>query len=296
MGKIRLLLGSVVKKGSVYFYVGPAILYLIISCFVPLIDALRRSFFSSEGASSVFVGLTNYKEVIKDALFLKALGNSIYFTFLSVVFHILIGLVLAIFLSKKEIKGRNVFRSLQIIPWLFPSVVASVIWILLYQNEFGLINSVLLKLNLGFLVHSWLGEPKLVLTSVTIVNIWQGYAFAALMFLAAIQNVPQGIYEAADIDGAGEWAKIWKITIPIIKPVIFTVILLDTIWTFRFFDMVWVMTKGGPRNSSEILPTLVYKTAFYNFDFNKAAAVGGIMVLIMLVPIFLYLRVYRASE
>jgi len=295
VSKIRSLLNYRLKNIQVYFFIAPAVLFLVISSIVPLFMVLGTSFFSSEGTSSLFVGLDNYKEVIKDAVFLKALSNSMYFTFFSVIFHILIGLMLAIFLSKK-IKGKNIFRGFLITPWLFSSVVASAIWILLYQNELGLINNVLNKLNLGFLVQNWLGNPKLALASVTITNIWQGYAFAFLMFLAALQNISEDIYEAAEIDGAGEWTKLWKITIPIIKPVILTVALLDGIWTYRFFDMVWIMTKGGPISSSEILPTLVYKTAFYSFDFNKAAAIGGIMVLIMLVPIVFYLKSYINSE
>jgi len=118
-------------------------------------------------------------------------------------------------------------------------------WVLLYQNDFGLINMSLNKLGLPFLINNWLGNPNTALYAVTLTNIWQGYPFATLMILAAIQNIDESIYEAAEVDGSSQWSVLTKITIPIIWPIILTVALLDFIWTFRYFDMVWIMTKGG---------------------------------------------------
>lgn len=283
------------RKYGWVFFISPAFIYLVLTSVYPLINALRMGFFRSAGGEETFIGLTYYIEVLKDKAFWGVLYNSFFFTFLSVIFHLIIGLIFAILLNRK-IRGRDVYRSLQFIPWLFPAVVASSIWVLMYQPQYGLVNTFFNKIGLAFLSFNWLGDPKTALTAVTITNIWTWYPFFTLMILAALQNIPEELYEAARIDGGGDMAQFLHITLPLLKPVIMTTSLLDTIWTFRFFDMIWVMTKGGPVRASEILPTFVYKTAFFDFNFNKASAIGGIMVIIMLIFSVIYLRYYISTE
>ena len=272
----------------------PASIYLLMTCIYPLGSALLLGFYDTIGGKTVFVGLGNYIKAINDSALPGVLVNSLAFTAFSVLFHMLIGLGLALLLNVRG-RRRNLWRALQLIPWLLPASVVSCIWLLIYQPQYGLLNTVLSKLRLPFLVRDWLGDPGTALASVTISNIWMGYPFFAVMILAALQNIPSDLYEAARIDGAGGWGVFWYITLPLLRPVILTTSLLDIIWTFRFFDLVWIMTKGGPIRATEIMPTYVYKTAFYNFNFHYAAALGGIMVLIMICLSIGYLRIYLSE-
>jgi len=253
------------------------------------------SFYREEAHESIFVGVHNYIKVLTDSVTWVALQNSLFFTGFTVLFHFLVGLLFAVVLSKR-IRGRNLWRVLQFIPWLFPPAVAACIWILIYHPQYGLINGLLFRLDLGWLVRDWLGNPKSALAMVTIVNIWNWYPFFSLILLAGIESISPTLYEAAKIDGAGRWSRFFYITLPLLFPIIVTCSLLDAIWTFRFFDLVWIMTRGGPIRSTEIMATWVYKSAFYEFDFNLGAALGGIMFLISLAFCFVYIRFYYATE
>jgi multiple sugar transport system permease protein len=283
------------KNNEYLLFILPLIVFVILTSFYPLYSVLQRSFFHTVGNSQVFVGLENYLSFFKDKAFYVVLKNTFLFTILTVVFHLLVGLVLAYLLHKK-IRFRNVYRSIQFLPWLLPPVVVGSLWILIYHELYGLLNLVLQKIHLYQFVTDWLGTPNTSLISVTIANIWAGFPFFTLMLLAAMQNVSDDIFEAARIDGANEWNQFWKITIPMIKPVILTTSLIEFIWTFRFFDLIWIMTKGGPIISSETIPIYVFKTAFQEFDFNKASAIGIIMVLIMVGFSLLYVKNYTKEN
>lgn len=280
-------------KGTIF--VLPAFLYLVVTCLYPLVYSLRLSFLREEADRSVFVGMQNYFRVLSDSVTWLALRNSLFFTSFTVLFHFLMGLLFALLLRKIR-RGRNVWRALQFIPWLFPPVIAACIGILIYQPQYGLINSILFRLDLGELAHDWLGDPKLSLAMITIVNIWNWYPFFSLMLLAGMESIPPTLYEAARIDGADQWGRFFHITLPLLLPVIITCVLLDGVWTFRFFDLVWIMTKGGPMRVTEIMPTWVYKAAFYEFDFNLGAALGGVMFLFSLAFAVAYMRFYYRTR
>jgi len=279
----------------VYVFILPMFTYMVVTCIYPLFDALKMSFYNVVKGRTILVGLDNYIEVLREQYFWPVLSNSFFFTGFTVLGHLLIGLGFALLLNKK-IKYRNLWRALQFIPWLFSAVVVGCIWMLLCLPTQGFINGALFELNLGSLAQDWLGDPKLVLATVTVANIWTWYPFFSLMILAGLQGISKDLYEAAKVDGVGRWGGFLYITLPLLKPIILTICLLDAIWTFRFFDLIWVMTRGGPMKASEVMATQVYKIAFYNFDFHRAAALGGIMTLIMLVLCLIYLRSYHSAE
>lgn len=282
------------SKGTLLICVLPAFVYVVIVCFVPLFLALRMSFSEQIGGENVFVGLSHYTRLLYDKVFWQITAQTFYFAGFSVLLHFSIGLLFALLLNQR-IKYRDLWRGLQAIPWLFPAAVTGCIWIFIFQPQYGLLNSILFRLNLSHLAQDWLGQTNLALTSVTIANSWTFFSFFTLMFLAAMQNIPREAYEAAAIDGAGSWSRFWYVTLPNLKPIMFTLCLLDFIWTFRFFDLTWIMTKGGPVRSSEILPTYVYKTAFHNFDYHRAAAIGAAMMIFLLPFTLWYLKLYRSS-
>lgn len=283
------------KNGSKLYlaFILPVFIYLLIATLYPLIHTLGLSFLKEvgRGGETVFVGLQNYISIVHKDYFWSVLGHSFYFSGVSVLGHLLIGLLFALLLNK-PLKGREAWRALQFMPWLLPSIVASSIGILMFVPGQGYVNFLLVKLGLQNWTRDWLGDPKIVLSVITAVNIWTWYPFHTIMILAGLQNVPKALFDAAKIDGAGALKCFLHVTLPTIIPIILTICLLDFIWTFRFFDMVWIMTKGGPAKTSEVVATQVYKLAFHEYKFGEAAALGGIMIAIMVPFTLIYLKVY----
>lgn len=268
-------------------------LFLIIGLFYyPLFQTLWLSFYHVEPGSgkAYFIGLENYFRAISDTTFYRVLLNSFTWTVLVVAFQFLVGFYTALLLSQ-NLKFRSIARAIVILPWSMPGVIAGILWIYLYDALIGPINWSLMQL--GFIKGpiAWLGSPNTALLSVIFTAIWKGFPFSTLMYLAAIQAIPNSLLEAAEIDGAGILGKIRHVIIPYISPVIKLTVMLTSIWTFNYFDLVWVMTHGGPINSSHIFPTYVYQIAFEWFDFGMGSVYGIIDAAILLVFSLIYIKV-----
>ncbi|MDR1317010.1 MAG: sugar ABC transporter permease [Spirochaetales bacterium] len=290
---MRLAIGArSLKNLQPYFFILPAMLILAALLVYPLVQVFSLSFFEGSAFARVFAGLNNYFELLRDRIFWQALGHTFIFTFASVFFHFLIGLFLAMLLHQKISPAiRGVFRGLLILPWLIAPTVAAMIWMLIYYS-FGILNGILSDMGLlaAGNVISWVGDPELSLFSVTVVNIWRGFPFTLVMLLAALQGIPDEMYEAARIDGASATKSFFYITLPSLKGTMMTVGLLDTIWTFRHFDIIFAMTGGGPMNSSEVLTTNIYNLAFRAQRWGYSSATAVMMFLLMLVFSLLYIR------
>jgi multiple sugar transport system permease protein len=275
-----------------YGFLGPALLLLALLMVYPLGQVIRMSFYEIDLRKEIWVGLGNYADLLRTALFWQVLWQTVLFTVGSVVFHLLIGMGLALLLHTKiNIRIRNVFRGILIIPWLFAPTVAGMIWVLML-SPFGVLNGLLTTLGLldPNATINWLGSPQTSLLSVTAMNIWRAFPFFMVMLLAGLQAIPEDVYEAADIDGTTPLQKFWYITIPALRGIILTIVLLDSIWTFRAFDPVYVMTGGGPINSSQVLPTIIYFDAFQKLKFGYASAEAVIMFLILFAFSAVYVR------
>ncbi len=275
-----------------YAFLWPALLILGLLMVYPLVQVVRMSFHEVSLQKETWVGLDNYAQLLSTALFWRVLWQTIAFTAGSVALHLVIGLGLALLLHARiNFRFRNLMRGLLIIPWLLAPTVAGMIWVLMLA-PFGVANGLLMSV--GILDHSntvnWLGSPETSLLSVTAMNVWRAFPFFMVMLLAGLQAIPDELYEAADIDGTGPLAKFWYITLPGLRGVIATVVLLDSIWTFRAFDPVFVMTGGGPMNSSEVLATAIYFDAFQKSKFGYASAEAVIMFLILFVVSAIYVR------
>ena len=276
-------------------FITPLFSYLLIAQIYPLFSVLRMSFFIDRLGESVFVGLKNYIDLFNTKKFWDIFRNTFVFTVASVSLHILVGLTIAVLLSE-EIKFKRLLRALQLVPWLFPPVVACIFWLLLYQQQLGLINKFLLLVGLSRFTYEWLGNPTTAMLAVIICNVWVGYAFFALMLNVSIQLIPKSLYEAAEIDGASKWTCFTRITLPFLKPIILTLSVLDAIWSYRVFDQVFILTRGGPVHFTELLSVYTYKTAFNEFNFNKAAAIGGCSLIMLMIFAFIYLKIYSRSD
>jgi multiple sugar transport system permease protein len=249
------------------------------------------SFYDIRVRTETWVGLENFAELLQSPLFWQVLWQTALFTLGSVVFHLVLGMGLALLLHTR-INGniRNLFRGLLILPWLFAPTVAGMIWVLML-SPFGVVNGFLTTIGLldPNQTINWLGSPSTSLLSVTAMNIWRAYPFFMVMLLAGLQAIPEDVYEAADIDGTTPLQKFWFITIPGLRGIILTVS-SDSIWTFRAFDPVYVMTGGGPINSSQVLATVIYFDAFQKLQFGYASAEAVIMFLILFAFSAVYVR------
>lgn len=273
-------------------FLGPALLLLGLLMVYPLLQVLRMSLYEANLRKEVWVGLGNYTALLQTALFWQVLWQTTLFTGGSVVMHLGIGMGLALLLHTKiNVRIRNFLRGLLIIPWLFAPTVAGMIWVLMLA-PFGVLNGLLTTLGLldPNATINWLGSPQTSLLAVTAMNIWRAFPFFMVMLLAGLQAIPEDVYEAADIDGTTPLQKFWYITIPALRGILLTVVLLDSIWTFRAFDPVYVMTGGGPINSSQVLATVIYFDAFQKLQFGYASAEAMVMFLILFAFSAVYVR------
>ncbi|WP_332680924.1 carbohydrate ABC transporter permease [Bosea sp. (in: a-proteobacteria)] len=275
-----------------FSFLWPALLILVALLIYPLGDVVRLSFHDSNLQRETWVGLGNYAALVSDPLFWKAFVQTVVFTFFSVLLHLAIGLALALLLNLHLAPVfRSLARGLLIVPWLLAPTVAGMIWVLMLQ-PFGVFNGLLVSLGLldQNLTISWLGDPSTALGSVTAMNVWRAFPFFMVMLLAGLQAIPKQLYEAAEIDGASLFRQFWHITLPQLRSVITTIVLLDSIWTFRAFDPVYVMTGGGPAHSSEVLATAIYFDGFQKLKFGYASAQAVVMFAVLFVVSAIYVR------
>ncbi len=275
-----------------YAFLGPALFLLVGLMVYPLGQVVRMSFYDITVRTETWAGVRNYVELLRNPLFWQVLWQTVLFTSGSVIFHLVLGMGLALLLHTRiNGKIRNLFRGLLILPWMFAPTVAGMIWVLML-SPFGVVNGFLTAIGLldPNQTINWLGSPNTSLLSVTAMNIWRAYPFFMVMLLAGLQAIPEEVYEAADIDGTTPLQKFWFITIPALRGIILTIVLLDGIWTFRAFDPVYVMTGGGPVNSSQVLPTSIYFDAFQKLRFGYASAEAVVMFLILFAFSAVYVR------
>ena len=280
-----------------YFYVAPATLLFFLLMLFPMITVLRYSLM--DGAimkpNASFVGLQNYLTNFQNPVFWQAVAQTLYFTVMSVIFHLMIGMAFALLLNSERINPaiRSVLRTLYVLPWLFTAVIIAIIWRLLLDPN-GVINGVLMTLHIVNFKVEWFSSTKTALHALTFANIWAGYPLYMVSLLAGLQGIPKELYEAAGIDGANEVHKFLHITIPQLMPIIVSIALLDFIWTMQVFPLVWMTTGGGPIYATEVLSTFTYKQAFSSYDFSLASA-SAVCILIMSMGVtYFYIKHQKA--
>jgi ABC-type sugar transport system permease subunit len=236
-----------------------------------------------------FVGLDNFVAVLTSDTFLVVARNSAIWTVAVVVLQFVLGMASAVLLSQR-FRGRGLLRAVVVVPWVMPGVIAGILWKLLYEPYLGPVNSLLGGLGLTDGQTAWLGGTGTALAAVVLVAVWKGFPLSAVMYTAAYQNVPDELREAARLDGAGTLRVFWHVVLPAMASTIRTTVLLTAVWTFNYFDLVFIMTKGGPGSSTEIFPTFIYRKAFTDVDYGVAAAYGVVSVAVLSVFTVLYLR------
>ncbi|MFF4803930.1 carbohydrate ABC transporter permease [Streptomyces sp. NPDC001351] len=270
------------------FYVYPLYRNLDLS----LRDYTVRSFVAGDAP---FSGWDNFRKVLEDPTFGPAIRHTMIFTFVSIVFQYVIGLALAVFFNR-HFRLAPTLRALFLIPWLLPLIVSASTWSWMFNSESGVVNYFLHFV--GVNPVGWLTSPDWALTSVIVANIWIGIPFNLVILYSGLQNIPAELYEAAALDGASAWQQFRRITFPLLRPVSAITLLLGLVYTLKVFDLIWIMTKGGPGDASSTLATWSYQLGFGTLlpKFGPGAAVGNILILIALVFGLLHIRVQRRQE
>mgnify|MGYP005849146981 CR=1 FL=1 len=247
-----------------------------------------------EQGSMTFVGLGQFARLMEDPVFWRALGNTVKWTVGVVTLQYLFGLGIALLLNE-PIPLRGLFRGLILVPWVVPSVVAALVWRWVYAGDYGILNHMLRQVGLIQRPLEWLSTPDLAMAAVIAVGVWKWTPFMAVVLLAGLQSVPQERYEAAEVDGASIFQRFWFITLPHIRNLSVIATLLSFIWTFNHFDIVYVMTKGGPANATHLLSTYSYLSAFSYFNIGYGAAMGVVMLAVLTVLAVFYLRFVQSD-
>ena len=278
----------------------PACIYMLVFVGYPIISNLLLSLqdvtvMNLSRGEKHFVGISNYLKLFHDGVFLKSLGNTLIFTVSCLVFQFLIGFALALFLNKNFSFAKTV-RGILMIPWMIPMTVTALVFKLLFATDIGVVNYILRSIHLISQNVDWLTSSKTAMLVVIIANVWIGIPFNTILLSTGLTTIPQELYESAAIDGASAGQSFWRITLPLLRPTIESVLVLGFIYTFKVYDLVYVMTSGGPVNSTHLLSTYSYKQSIELFNYSIGSAVANVLFVILLMVGIIYLRITMQGE
>jgi multiple sugar transport system permease protein len=277
--------------------IAPSVLIFCAVIVYPLVSAIYLSLFNiyTPTLRGNFVGLQNYAELFAGPEFWRSLANTLVWTVCTLTLQVVFGVAAALMLHQ-AIVFRALARSLILFPYFVSTVVAVLVWRWLFNDLYGILNHMLIWAGLLDMPLDWLGSMPNAMVSIVLVGAWKYFPFVVIAVLARLQTIPDQLYEAATIDGAGAWARFWDVTLPQLKDVLLVVVLLRAIWDFKEFDLIYLMTGGGPLIATQTLPLMVYKEAFGMDAMGRATAVAVAMMLVMLVFMVLYLRRAQAGK
>jgi multiple sugar transport system permease protein len=283
-----------------FIFVLPATIFMLVFTGYPIINNIVMSFqdvnvMTANLPHKEFVGIANFIDLTKESILRVSLFNTLYYTVASIIIQFVLGFLLAIFFYKNFGLSKNI-RGLILIPWMIPATITALVFKYMFSTTGGIIDQILMNLHITSKPVEWLIHPTSAMWSLIITNSWIGIPFTMIMLLTGLTTIPHEIYESTDIDGANWWNKLIHITLPMLKPAIEAVLILGFIATFKVFDLVYVMTKGGPVDSTETLSTLSYRLSFTEFNFSKGAAVANILFVILFLVSLGYLKLIKEDE
>ena len=282
----------VVERAVEYSFIAPMALFLLAFIAYPVYLNVRISFQDLRAVNLVhgdapWVGLAHYRAVMSDPIVRQSVRHLLFFTVGSLLLQLPLGLGLALFFQR-TFPGARWMRGSFLLAWTMPVVVVGAIFRWLFDSQFGVINWLLQAL--GLLQHqvAWLTDIHLVLPTLTVINVWLGIPFNMALILTGLQSLPQDVFEAATIDGATAWQRLWHITLPLLRPTLLAILLLGLIFTLRQFDLVWAMTQGGPFDASQLPSTLAYRRVFQQFEFGQGGAILNLLALLLMAIAIVY--------
>lgn len=281
------------KRSEPYLYLFPTMLLMIVLLAIPICMVIRYAFYDNViiNANPKFVGIQNFVKLFQDNNFWVAIKNTVIFVSVSVVVHMFLGILYAMLLNTDYLgnKTKALFRVIYVLPWVFTASVIAITWVMI-MNPNGILNYFLEVLHLSKTHIEWLGSRKTALVAVTIINIWSGYPFYMISILAGLQGISSDLYEAAAIDGANARNTFFRITIPQLKPILVSLLMLDVIWTFQQFSLIWMTTGGGPINATEMMSTYIYKFAFSKYQYSMASTAACVVLGFCIILAVIYVR------
>lgn len=275
-----------------YWFVAPTAITVLGVIIFPLFYSLYLSLqkYTLTAPDDIrFIGLKNYTDLIQSSGFWDVLTRTITFTMISVLLTMGLGLGFALILSQ-EFRGRGVFRTLLLIPWVIPAVVVGIAWEWIFNSNYGILNGLLAQAGLLSYNQPWLGDPNTAMPAVVVAKVWKEVPFAALLFLAGLQTIPTDLYEVSRIDGAGAWQSFRHITLPLLRPIFLVVIVIETMWTFRVFDIIFVMTNGGPMDTTNMAAFYTYQVTFKYLDIGLGSALAYVVTAVIVAASLVYMR------
>ena len=281
-------------------FVLPAFLYMMVFVGYPIIRNIILSFQDVTAANLIrgtknFVMFGNYAELFSDSVFRTSLKNTLVYTLMCLIVQFVIVFALALFFNKNFTVSKPV-RGILLIPWMIPITVTALIFKLLFATDIGVVNYLLRSMHLISANIEWLTTPGTAMFALICANVWIGIPFNMILISTGLTTIPQELYESASIDGASRIQSFFKITLPLLKPTIESVLILGFIYTFKVYDLVWVMTGGGPVNSTHMLSTYSYKLSFDMFQYSKGSAVANVLLVILMIVGVFYLRATSDEE
>lgn len=284
------------NKKTICIFVLPTIIILSAIIFIPIAMSVKYSLLDWDGVSKgIFVGLDNYKNMFADARFLHSVRNSLLYAFVSIVIQLPISLLLALILAA-GVKFEKFYRTVYFIPVIISTVVIGQLWIKIYNADYGLLNTFLQAIGQGNLAHDWLGQEDSALTSVFIPMLWQYVGYHMLIMYAGAKSISPDIYEAAKIDGASAVKTAWYITIPLLKPILKVCVTFSLIGALKVFDLVYVLTNGGPLYATEMPSTLMYTSIFDSFKYGYGSAISIFIIIECLVLTVLLDKLIKTED
>ncbi len=287
------------RQRQAWYLLLPMLVIMAVVTGYPLINTVRLAFtdamLTGRHAALNWVGWRNFGYVFGNSDFADAFVRTLYFSIVSVAIEIVLGVLVALLLDR-EFVGRALVRALLVLPWALPTIVNAMMWRLIYNPEFGSLNALLSQFGLIDNYRSWLGDPDWAMNMVILADVWKTYPLVALIVLAALQTIPRELYQAAAIDGAGPWMRFWKITFPHILGPLTVALILRLIEAFKVFDIIYVMTRGGPADSTKTVSFFVYQESFSYLRAGSGAAYALVVACTSAVMIALYIMLLRRRE
>ena len=286
------------RKMTPYGYLAPTMLLMVVLLVIPIVMVIGYSMFNNVIAEKhpVFVGLQNYAKVLSDKDFHNAIGHTLFFVIVSIIAHMVIGMTFALILNTRYLgtRTKGIFRTIYALPWMFTASVIAITWRMLLDPN-GVLNYFILLFHISPEKVTFLASRELALRSVTLINIWSGYPFYMISILAGLQGISVDLYEASALDGANSIQTFFSITIPQLKPILISLIMLDFVWTLQQFALIWMTTGGGPVNATETVSTWIYKQGFTKFQYSMAST-GAVILLIACTIIGIFYVRHQTSE
>ena len=296
--KPKMLKGNPANGGKLpIILITPSMLIIFGVLIFPIVYSLVLSFNNLviKDNTMEWVGLKNYADMFADANWRFSVKQTLIFTVISVFCEIVIGVGVALVLNK-EFKGRGFVRGIMILPWALPGVVNAIMWKWIFNANYGAFNALMMQLGFIDKYQAWLATPKSAFICVLVANIWKETPYVVLLTIAALANIDKGLYEAASIDGANGWKSFWTITLPLIKPVLLILLITKTIWALQTYDLVYLMTAGGPMGYTEFLTYMIQKNSFKYLKWGYGSAMAFTLSVICFIMTLIYIKVFMGDD